>query len=166
PVPAAGRRARTAATVLVLPAECGGVLAASPDVVATALHCIDRGAALRVRTSGGAVLRARLEATDPAADQAILLLERPAAAQPLTLLRRPPILRRGPPRGLAGRPLASTAAAAASRCPGCPTRSSPASAANPATRAHPWSMAPHALSGSCTAAHAARSRRRRRASRR
>src|SRR5262249_57067411 len=92
PVPAAGRRARTAAPVLGLPAECGGVLAASPDVVATALHCIDRGAALRVRTSGGAVLRARLEATDPAADQAILLLERPAAAEPLTILRRPPIV--------------------------------------------------------------------------
>src|SRR5262249_588591 len=74
----------------------GGVLAASPDVVATALHCIDRGAALRVRTSGGAGLRARLEATDPAADQAILLLERPAAAHPLPLLPPPPLPRPPP----------------------------------------------------------------------
>jgi len=92
PVPAAVRRALTAATVLVLPAECGGVLAASRDLVATALHCVDRDAALRVRTSGGSVLRARLEATDAAADQAILLLERPAAAEPLAVLRRPPIV--------------------------------------------------------------------------
>jgi S1-C subfamily serine protease len=92
PVPPAVRRALTAATVLVLPAECGGVLTASPDLVATALHCIDRGAALRVRTSSGAVLDARLEATDAAADQAILLLERPAAVEPLAVLRRPPIV--------------------------------------------------------------------------
>ncbi|HKA27970.1 MAG TPA: serine protease [Candidatus Binatia bacterium] len=92
PVPAAVRRALTAATVLVLPTECGGVLAASPDLVATALHCINRDAALRVRTSDGAVLHARLEATDAAADQAILLLERAAAAEPLAVLRRPPIV--------------------------------------------------------------------------
>jgi S1-C subfamily serine protease len=92
PVPAAVRRALTAATVLVLPAECGGVLAASPELVATALHCIDRGAALRVRTSTGTVLDARLEATDVAADQAVLLLERPATAAPLVVLRRPPIV--------------------------------------------------------------------------
>ena len=92
PVPAAVRRALTAATVLVLPAECGGVLAASPDLVATALHCIDRGAALRVRTSGGTLLDARLEATDAAADQAVLILERPAAAEPLAVLRQPPIV--------------------------------------------------------------------------
>ena len=92
PVPAAVRRALTAATVLVLPAECGGVLAASPDLVATALHCIDRGAALRVRTSGGTLLDARLEATDAAADQAVLVLERPAPAEPLAVLRQPPIV--------------------------------------------------------------------------
>src|SRR5262249_25178227 len=78
PVPAAVRRALTAATVLVLPTECGGVLAASPDVVATALHCIDRGAALRVRTSGGAGLRAPLQATDPPARHGRLVPARPA----------------------------------------------------------------------------------------
>ena len=92
PVPAAVRRALTAATVLVLPAECGGVLAESRDLVATALHCIDRGAALRVRTSTGVVLDARLEATDAAADQAVLLLDQPAALEPLTIARRPPIV--------------------------------------------------------------------------
>jgi hypothetical protein len=92
PVPPAVRRALTEATVLVLPAECGGVLAASRDLVATALHCIDRGAALRVRIRGGAVLDARLEATDAVSDQAVLLLERPAAVTPLAIARRPPIV--------------------------------------------------------------------------
>src|SRR5262249_60408339 len=92
PVPAAVRRALTAATVLVLPAECGGVLTASPDLVATALHCIDRGGPLRVRTSGGTLLDARLEATDAAADQAVLVLQRPAPAAPLAVLRQPPLV--------------------------------------------------------------------------
>jgi S1-C subfamily serine protease len=92
PVPPAVRRALTAATVLVLPAECGGVLAGSPELVATALHCIDRGGGLRVRTSAGAVLDARLKATDAAADQAVLLLDRPAQAAPLPIVRRPPIV--------------------------------------------------------------------------
>jgi len=91
PLPPAVRRALTEATVLVLPAECGGVLAVSPDLVATALHCIDRGVALRVQTRSGAVLDARLEATDTVSDQAVLLLEHPAAVTPLAIARRRPI---------------------------------------------------------------------------
>jgi S1-C subfamily serine protease len=90
-VPSPVRRALRAASVVVLPARCGGVLAASPQLVATALHCIDRGAALRVRASDGAVFEARLEATDADADQAVLSLVRPLAAEPLEIARRAPI---------------------------------------------------------------------------
>jgi S1-C subfamily serine protease len=90
-VPFPVRRALQAASVVVLPARCGGVLAASPELVATALHCIDRGAVLRVRASGGGVFEARLEATDADADQAVLRLVRPLAAEPLEIARRAPI---------------------------------------------------------------------------
>jgi S1-C subfamily serine protease len=67
------------------------VLAESGDLVATALHCVDPGAALRVRTSDGATLDARVEAVDPDADQALLRLERAARVAPLDIARRPPI---------------------------------------------------------------------------
>src|SRR5262249_3198521 len=69
-VPSAVRRALHDASVVVLPADCGGVLTTSPELVATALHCIDRGAVLRVQTAGGAVLDAHLEAVGSAAAQA------------------------------------------------------------------------------------------------
>jgi S1-C subfamily serine protease len=90
-VPLAVRRALRESSVLVLPSGCGGVLAASRELVATALHCVDRDAALRVRTSAGATLGARVEAVDADADQALLRLERPAAVPPLDIARRPPI---------------------------------------------------------------------------
>lgn len=91
PVPPAVRRALRASSVLVLPSSCGGVLTASADLVATALHCIDADAALRVRTSAGAIVEARLEAIDADADQALLRLARPAGAPPLDIARRAPI---------------------------------------------------------------------------
>ena len=169
PVPPAVRRALTEATVLVLPAECGGALAESPDLVVTALHCIDRGDALRVRTRSGAVLDARLEATDTVADQAVLLLEHPAAVTPLAIARRLPIAGtvvyfQGNPSAHDRRRRASTGSGAASPCHGCPTRSSPASAGSRATPArHSWT-APRRSSDSCMAAPAARSRRLRRTS--
>jgi S1-C subfamily serine protease len=90
-VPLVVRRALRESSVLVLPSECGGVLTASQALVATALHCIDRDAVLRVRTSAGATLDARVEAVDADADQALLRLERPAGVPPLDLARRPPI---------------------------------------------------------------------------
>ncbi len=91
PVPASVRSALRASSVLVLPSECGGVLAESRDLVATALHCIDEHGALRVRTSAGVTLDARVEAVDVDADQVVLRLERPAAAPALDIARRPPI---------------------------------------------------------------------------
>ena len=91
PVPLAVRRALRASSVLVLPSECGGVLAESRDLVATALHCVDPGAALRVRTSAGVTLDARVEAVDADADQVLLRLERAAGVPPLDIARRPPI---------------------------------------------------------------------------
>jgi S1-C subfamily serine protease len=90
PVPLAVRRALRESTVLVLPSECGGVLA-SGQLVATALHCVDPAAALRVRTSAGATLDARVEAVDADADQALLRLERPAGVPALDIARRSPI---------------------------------------------------------------------------
>ncbi len=90
-VPLAVRRALRESSVLVLPSGCGGVLTESRELVATALHCVDREAALRVRTSAGATLGARVEAVDADADQALLRLERPAAIPPLDIARRPPI---------------------------------------------------------------------------
>jgi S1-C subfamily serine protease len=90
-VPSAVLRALRAASVVVLPAECGGVLTTSPELVATALHCIDRGAALHVRTADGGVLGAHLEAIDSDADQAVLRLMRPLTVAPLEIARRAPI---------------------------------------------------------------------------
>jgi len=90
-VPSAVRRALRESSVLVLPSECGGVLTSSRVLVATALHCIDRGAALRVRTSAGATLDARVEAVDADADQALLRLDGPAGVPALDIARRPPI---------------------------------------------------------------------------
>jgi len=90
-VPTSVRQALRASSVLILPSRCGGVLAASRDLVATALHCVDADAALRVRTSTGAVLDARLEVVDFEADQVLLRLEHEAAAPALEIARRPPI---------------------------------------------------------------------------
>ena len=90
-VPYTVRRALHDASVVVLPADCGGVLTTSPELVATALHCIDRGAVLRVQTADGAVLDAHVEAVDSAADQAVLRLVRPLDATPLEIARRAPI---------------------------------------------------------------------------
>src|SRR5262249_59945072 len=75
-VPYAVRRALHAASVLVLPADCGGVLTTTPQLVATALPCIDRGAGLRGQTAAGAGLDAPLQAGGSAAAPAGLRLVR------------------------------------------------------------------------------------------
>lgn len=92
PVPRGVRHTVTAATVVVLPAGCGGVVAERADLVATALHCVKREAALQVRLVDGTTHDARVARVYEASDQAILTLDRPAAVAPLAVARRPPIV--------------------------------------------------------------------------
>jgi S1-C subfamily serine protease len=91
PVPSPVRKALAAATVLVLPSRCAGVVVESPWLVATARHCIDDGERLRVRV-GGTVYGAELLDEDPAADQVVLALDAPVRVAPLTIARRMPIV--------------------------------------------------------------------------
>ena len=91
-VPRAVRRAVREAAVVVLPARCGGVLVESRWLVATALHCVERDEALRVRFADGAERAATLEVADAAADQAVLRLDVPVDLVPLPLARRRPIV--------------------------------------------------------------------------
>lgn len=94
PVPRDVRRAVTAAAVQVLPAQCGGVLVASPRLVATALHCVrpeDR-ARLRVVFRDGEEHAATFVDADTVADQAVLRLDAPARVAPLDVARRAPIV--------------------------------------------------------------------------
>jgi S1-C subfamily serine protease len=70
---------------------CSGVLLESPDLVATAFHCVKDGPTLEVRFTDGLVRTGVVAATDEAADQAVLLLEEPAEAEPLVLAREIPI---------------------------------------------------------------------------
>jgi S1-C subfamily serine protease len=92
PVPRAVRQTVAAATVVVLPASCGGVVAERADLVATALHCVKNEAGLEVRFADGSTRRARVARVDAVADQAVLTLDRPAAVTPLAVARRPPIV--------------------------------------------------------------------------
>jgi S1-C subfamily serine protease len=91
PVPRDVRRALARATVVIMPAKCGGVLLESAQVVATALHCVKDGASQRVRLPDGEERTARVAVIDEAADQAVLTLDQPAPMTPLSLARRPPI---------------------------------------------------------------------------
>ena len=91
PVPFALRKALGAATVLVLPSRCTGVLVETPWLVATAKHCIDDGDKLRVRI-GGVERAAALVDEDPAADQVLLELDSAVPVTPLGVVRRIPIV--------------------------------------------------------------------------
>jgi len=91
PVPAALRKTLAAATVLVLPSRCTGAVIETPWLVATAKHCIDDGAKLRVRVAG--IERdAELVDEDAAADQVVLALASEVPVTPLGLVRRLPIV--------------------------------------------------------------------------
>lgn len=92
PVPRGVRQTVTAATVVVLPSSCGGVVAERADLVATALHCVKDESGLEVRFADGSTHQARVARVDEVADQAILTLDRPAAVAPLAVARRPPIV--------------------------------------------------------------------------
>lgn len=92
PVPRGVRQAVTAATVVVLPAGCGGVVAERADLVATALHCVKDDGALEVRLADGTTHAATLQEVDEISDQAILSLDRPTTIAPLSVARRPPIV--------------------------------------------------------------------------
>ena len=89
PVPLAVRRALHAASVQLEPVGCTGVLTEEHDIVLTALHCIDDPAGrIGVRFTSGWTRTARVAATDPIADQAVLILDAPVPIEPLTLVRR------------------------------------------------------------------------------
>lgn len=92
PVPRGVRQTVTAATVVVLPAGCGGVVAERADLVATALHCVKDEHGLEVRLADGSTYAARRELVDEVSDQAILSLDRPTGVAPLFVARRPPIV--------------------------------------------------------------------------
>jgi S1-C subfamily serine protease len=91
PVPPLVRRTLAAATVLVLPSRCAGAVVETPWLVATAKHCVDDGARLRVRV-GGVEHAAELVEEDAAADQVVLALDASVPVKPLGLVRRLPIV--------------------------------------------------------------------------
>ena len=70
---------------------CAGVLTELPDLVFTALHCVDTRETHRVRFTTGATRTASVIAVDRAADQALLLLDEAVPIAPLSLARRPQI---------------------------------------------------------------------------
>ncbi len=91
PVPAAVRKTLAAATVVVLPSHCTGAVVELPWIVATAKHCIDDGARLRVLVAG-VEQSAELIDEDASADQVLLALASDAPVTPLGLVRRLPIV--------------------------------------------------------------------------
>ena len=91
PVPPAVRRQLAAATVLVLPSRCTGAVVETRWLVATAKHCIDDRARLRVRVAG-VERAAELVDEDPAADQVVLALAEDVPVAPLGVVRRIPIV--------------------------------------------------------------------------
>jgi S1-C subfamily serine protease len=91
PVPPAVRKALAAATVLVLPSHCTGAVVETRWLVATAKHCIDDGARLRVRV-GGVERDAELVDEDDVADQVLLALASDAPVDPPGVVRRIPIV--------------------------------------------------------------------------
>jgi hypothetical protein len=88
PGDAAARAALRAATVMLDPVGCAGVVVEDASLVVTARHCVDDLQSLRVRFPDGPSRRAWVVAADRAADQAILLLEDPLAVTPLSLAAR------------------------------------------------------------------------------
>jgi S1-C subfamily serine protease len=86
---ATARRALRTASVELLKPGCSGVLAESPDVVFTALHCLPEDAkSVEIRFTTGWTRRAWVVAVDRTADQAALLLDDPVPIEPLRLVRR------------------------------------------------------------------------------
>jgi hypothetical protein len=77
--------------VLVLPSHCTGAVVETRWLVATAKHCIDDGARLRVRV-GGVERDAELVDEDAAADQVLLALASDVPVEPLGVVRRIPIV--------------------------------------------------------------------------
>jgi S1-C subfamily serine protease len=71
-----------------LASGCSGAVAERPDLIVTALHCVEGRTSVGVRFAGGEERTARVAATDAAADQAVLVLAEPAPAPPLRIARR------------------------------------------------------------------------------
>jgi len=88
-VPRSVRAALDAATVLVLPSRCAGVVVERPTLVATARHCVG-GAddAVRVRLDGGTEITGRVVVLDDRTDQVIIRLGEAAPVEPLPIARR------------------------------------------------------------------------------
>src|SRR5262245_31183428 len=83
------RRALHAASVELEPVGCSGALTEQRDIVVTALHCIDdKNRPIRVRFTEGWTRSARVAATDPVADQAVLVLDEPVPVEPLGIVHR------------------------------------------------------------------------------
>jgi len=75
-----------------LSSGCSGALAEHPQLIATALHCVEKGAQfVDARLSNGETRRAWVVATDAVADQAVLFMEEDVKLQPLDVVRRPQI---------------------------------------------------------------------------
>jgi len=71
---------------------CSGALAEQPQLIATALHCVEKAdKSVQARLSNGEVRRAWIVATDQVADQAVLFMEEKVKLQPLDVVRRPQI---------------------------------------------------------------------------
>jgi len=71
-----------------LASGCSGAVAERPNVIVTALHCVNDRTSVDVRFASGTQRTARVAVTDAAADQAVLLLDEPAPATPLRIATR------------------------------------------------------------------------------
>jgi len=71
-----------------LASGCSGAVAVRPELIVTALHCVEGMESVGVRFAGGEERTARVAVTDAAADQAVLVLAAPAPAAPLQIARR------------------------------------------------------------------------------
>ena len=81
-------RELVAAATVRLASGCSGAVAEAPQLIVTALHCVDGRATVGVRFGSGDERTARVAATAAASDQAVLLLDAPASVAPLHIARR------------------------------------------------------------------------------
>lgn len=85
------RESLHAASALLGGGSCSGVLAEAPDLVFTAQHCLQGRADVDVRFPNGESRTGTVVASDPVADQAVLVLDEPVHVAPLVLARRWPV---------------------------------------------------------------------------
>lgn len=84
------QRSVDAATIVILPARCAGVIVGDRHTAVTAAHCIGNERSVGVRLFDGREVRATVERVDRQIDVAVLRLQADVAVRPLTLAEEMP----------------------------------------------------------------------------